>query len=180
MLGKGEKEILKKLLKKWLLSTLVVALGITCVPVQSFAIQDIEVEPTTMETTLSEYPEIGKQQSGNKSQEIDGLECVPEVAKKLSSGRKTGIIKGMTETSVAPKGNATRAQGAVILKRFMSSFVWAGPPTDQEWVLTFKSKSWVVSEQVPVTCFNSLLFFSLSNAHTALDTVVDTWSVTND
>ena len=53
---------------------------------------------------------------------------------------QTGIIKGMTETTAAPKGNATRAQGAVILKRFMSSFVWAGPPTDQEWVLTFNDE----------------------------------------
>jgi len=50
---------------------------------------------------------------------------------------QTGIIKGMTETAVAPKGNATRAQGAVILKRFMQSFVWAGPPSNGEWVLTF-------------------------------------------
>ena len=53
---------------------------------------------------------------------------------------KTGIIKGMTETTVAPKGNATRAQGAVILKRFMQMFVWAGPPTDQEWVLKFNDE----------------------------------------
>jgi len=52
----------------------------------------------------------------------------------------TGIIKGMTETTVAPKGNATRAQGAVILKRFMQMFVWAGPPTDEEWVLTFNDE----------------------------------------
>ena len=53
---------------------------------------------------------------------------------------QTGIIKGMTETTVAPKGNATRAQGAVILKRFMQSFVWAGPPTDEEWVMTFNDE----------------------------------------
>ncbi|MBQ7039418.1 MAG: S-layer homology domain-containing protein, partial [Clostridia bacterium] len=52
----------------------------------------------------------------------------------------TGIIKGMTETTVAPKGNATRAQGAVILKRFMQFFVWAGPPSDEEWVLTFNDE----------------------------------------
>ena len=50
---------------------------------------------------------------------------------------QTGLIKGMTDTTVVPKGNATRAQGAVILKRFMQSFVWAGPPTNGEWVLTF-------------------------------------------
>ena len=52
----------------------------------------------------------------------------------------TGIIKGMTETTVAPKGNATRAQGAVILKRFMQMFVWAGPPADKEWVMTFNDE----------------------------------------
>ena len=53
---------------------------------------------------------------------------------------QTGIIKGMTETTVSPKGNATRAQGAVILKRFMQLFVWGGPPTDEEWVLTFSDE----------------------------------------
>ena len=49
----------------------------------------------------------------------------------------TDIIKGMTDTTVVPKGTATRAQGAVILKRFMSYFVWSGPPVGQDWVLTF-------------------------------------------
>ena len=53
---------------------------------------------------------------------------------------QTEIIKGMTETTVAPCGNATRAQGAVILKRFMQLFVWAGPPTDNEWVLMFNDE----------------------------------------
>ena len=53
---------------------------------------------------------------------------------------QTGIIKGMTETTAAPRGNATRAQGAVILKRFMQLFVWAGPPKDQEWVLMFNDE----------------------------------------
>ena len=53
---------------------------------------------------------------------------------------QSGIIKGMTETSAAPHGNATRAQGAVILKRFMQLFVWAGPPTDEEWVMTFNDE----------------------------------------
>ena len=53
---------------------------------------------------------------------------------------QTGIIKGMTDTTVAPRGNATRAQGAVILKRFMQQFVWAGPPTNDEWVLTFNDE----------------------------------------
>jgi len=53
---------------------------------------------------------------------------------------QTGIIKGMTDTTVVPKGNATRAQGAVILKRFMQLFVWGGPPTDEEWVMTFSDE----------------------------------------
>ncbi len=53
---------------------------------------------------------------------------------------QTGIIKGTSDTSVSPKDNATRAQGAVILKRFMQSFVWAGPPTDEEWVMTFNDE----------------------------------------
>ncbi len=53
---------------------------------------------------------------------------------------KTGIIKGTTETTAAPGDNATRAQGAVILKRFMQAFIWAGPPADKEWVLTFNDE----------------------------------------
>ena len=53
---------------------------------------------------------------------------------------QTGIIKGTSETTVSPMENATRAQGAVILKRFMQSFVWAGPPSDQEWVMTFNDE----------------------------------------
>ncbi len=50
---------------------------------------------------------------------------------------QTEIIKGTSDTTVSPKENATRAQGAVILKRFMQLFVWAGPPADQEWELMF-------------------------------------------
>ena len=53
---------------------------------------------------------------------------------------QTGIIKGTSDTTVSPKENATRAQGAVILKRFMQQFVWAGPPTNDEWVLTFSDE----------------------------------------
>ncbi|MBQ2967312.1 MAG: S-layer homology domain-containing protein [Clostridia bacterium] len=52
----------------------------------------------------------------------------------------TGIIKGTSDTTVSPKDNANRAQGAVILKRFMQLFVWAGPPTNDEWVLTFNDE----------------------------------------
>ena len=50
---------------------------------------------------------------------------------------QTGIIKGTSDTTVSPAENATRAQGAVVLKRFMQQFVWAGPRTDAEWELTF-------------------------------------------
>ncbi len=53
---------------------------------------------------------------------------------------KTGIIKGTSDTTVSALDNATRAQGAVILKRFMQMFVWAGPPTDEEWTLTFNDE----------------------------------------
>ena len=53
---------------------------------------------------------------------------------------QTGIIKGTSDTTVSPMDNATRAQGAVILKRFMQMFVWAGPPTDEEWVMTFNDE----------------------------------------
>ena len=53
---------------------------------------------------------------------------------------QTGIIKGTSDTTVSPKENATRAQGAVILKRFMQQFVWAGPPSEGEWVMTFNDE----------------------------------------
>ena len=53
---------------------------------------------------------------------------------------QTGIIKGTTDTTVSPKETATRAQAAVILKRFMQQFVWAGPPKNNEWVLTFQDE----------------------------------------
>ncbi len=53
---------------------------------------------------------------------------------------KTGIIKGTSETTVSALENATRAQGAVILKRFMQMFVWAGPPTNEAWTLTFNDE----------------------------------------
>ena len=53
---------------------------------------------------------------------------------------RTGIIKGTTDTTVSPMDNATRAQGAVILKRFMQLFIWAGPPTNDEWVMTFNDE----------------------------------------
>ncbi|MBQ2968565.1 MAG: S-layer homology domain-containing protein [Clostridia bacterium] len=53
---------------------------------------------------------------------------------------QAGIIKGTSDTTVSPLETATRAQAAVILKRFMEGFVWAGPPTDEEWVLTFNDE----------------------------------------
>ena len=49
-------------------------------------------------------------------------------------------------------------------------------------MLTFLSKSGVVTPQVPVTALNSLLLLGLALTHTALglQTVVDTWSVSDD
>ena len=74
----------------------------------------------------------------------DAFQDTAEVSDWAKDGLKyliqTGIIKGTTDTTVSPKENATRAQGAVILKRFMQSFVWAGPPIDQEWVMTFSDE----------------------------------------
>ena len=55
--------------------------------------------------------------------------------------------------------NATRAQGAVILKRFMQMFVWAGPPTDEEWVLTFNDEFFVslYNNQINILLINHYL-----------------------
>ena len=53
---------------------------------------------------------------------------------------RTGIIKGTSDTKVSPEQTATRAQAAVILKRFMEGFVWSGPSSDEDWVLTFNDE----------------------------------------
>ena len=53
---------------------------------------------------------------------------------------QAGLIKGTSDTTVSPLETATRAQAAVILKRFMESFVWSGPSSDEEWVLTFNDE----------------------------------------
>ena len=47
-------------------------------------------------------------------------------------------ITGGTVGSMS--ASVTRAQAAVVLKRFMSAYVWAGPPTDEEWVMTFNDE----------------------------------------
>ena len=53
---------------------------------------------------------------------------------------------------------------------------------EREWVLAFLSQCWVEAPQVPVTALNSLLLLGLALTHTALglQTVVDTWSVSDD
>ncbi len=53
---------------------------------------------------------------------------------------QAGLIKGTSDTTVAPRETATRAQAAVILKRFMEGFVWSGPSSDEEWVLSFNDE----------------------------------------
>ena len=53
---------------------------------------------------------------------------------------------------------------------------------ERERVLAFLSQSWVVAPEVPVTALDGFLFFCLRFAHAALglQTVVDTWSVSDD
>ena len=71
----------------------------------------------------------------------DTFPDVGDVNQKTEKGLKTlvqiGILKGVADewgvVTISPKANATRAQGAVILKRFMEMFVWAGPTTDKQW-----------------------------------------------
>ena len=68
-------------------------------------------------------------------------ESVSEWAKEpLQYMVQAGLIKGTSDTEISPQEKATRAQATVILKRFMESFVWSGPPTDEEWVLTFNDE----------------------------------------
>ncbi len=68
-------------------------------------------------------------------------DAVSEWAKEaMSYLTRTNIIKGTTDTTVSPKETATRAQGTVILKRFMQQFVWAGPPKGENWVMTFNDE----------------------------------------
>ena len=49
-----------------------------------------------------------------------------------------------------------------------------------EGILALVSQTRIITEAVPVACFNSLLLLELRNAHAALDTVVDTGSVADD
>ena len=51
-----------------------------------------------------------------------------------------------------------------------------------EWVLALLCKTWVEAPQVPVATFNGLCLFCLALAHAALglETVVDTWSVSDN
>ena len=49
-----------------------------------------------------------------------------------------------------------------------------------ERILAFFFQSRVVTPQVPVTALNSLFFFFLALTHTGFQTVVDTWSVSDD
>jgi len=49
-----------------------------------------------------------------------------------------GIMKGSTATTFSPLKHATRAEATVILKRYLETVVWSGPPTTAEWGLTFQ------------------------------------------
>ncbi|MBR3941771.1 MAG: S-layer homology domain-containing protein, partial [Clostridia bacterium] len=96
--------------------------------------------------TYNAIKKIGKNDEGLKDMPDDyakftDTDSVSEWAEEaLKYLIKTGIIKGTSETTVSALDNATRAQGAVILKRFMRQFIWAGPSADEEWVLTFNDE----------------------------------------
>ena len=51
---------------------------------------------------------------------------------------------------------------------------------ESEWVLVCALESWVVSVEVPVTALDSELLLLLAETHASLETVVDTWSVSDD
>lgn len=51
-----------------------------------------------------------------------------------------GVINGTSDTTLSPKNTATRAEAAALLKRYMETCVWSGPPAGQEWVLTFSDE----------------------------------------
>ena len=48
------------------------------------------------------------------------------------------------------------------------------------WVVALILEKWIVVPEVPVTTLYGLLTDSLSTRHTALDTVVDTWSISDN
>ena len=60
-------------------------------------------------------------------------------------GRKTHWIwllmlasrKGDDSNCIRPGDCASRAESAVMLKRFLEAFVWSGPPSGQEWEIAF-------------------------------------------
>ena len=48
-----------------------------------------------------------------------------------------GILKGDDSNCIRPGDCASRAESAVMLKRFLEAFVWSGPPSGQEWEIAF-------------------------------------------
>jgi beta-glucanase (GH16 family) len=53
---------------------------------------------------------------------------------------RTGILNGYSQTELGGKRTASRAEAAVLLKRFLQTYVWAGPPVSSEWEITFQDE----------------------------------------
>ncbi|WP_158606426.1 S-layer homology domain-containing protein [Paenibacillus ginsengarvi] len=51
-----------------------------------------------------------------------------------------GIMEGSTNGAYEPAGTVTRAQMTVILKHYLQTIEWAGPPTGSGWELSFQDE----------------------------------------
>ncbi len=70
----------------------------------------------------------------------DKTEISPFAQESFSYLVHMGVINGTSDTTLSPKNTATRAEAAALLKRYMETCVWSGPPAGQEWVLTFNDE----------------------------------------
>ena len=110
-----------------------------------------------------------------------GPSIVIAYAPCINHGLKKGMGKAQAEEAAAVEcgyWHLWRYNPALeeeVLEAFPLRFL----RVECEWVLAFFFESWVVTPQVPVTAFYCSCFFSLCLAHTLLQTVVDTWSVSN-
>ncbi|MBQ2967172.1 MAG: S-layer homology domain-containing protein [Clostridia bacterium] len=70
----------------------------------------------------------------------DKTDINPFAAESFNVLVHMGVINGTSDTTLSPKNTATRAEAAALLKRYMETCVWSGPPAGQEWVMTFNDE----------------------------------------
>ncbi|HAX95143.1 MAG TPA: hypothetical protein DCY35_01260 [Prolixibacteraceae bacterium] len=76
----------------------------------------------------------------NKFYRLHDVSSISSQAKKaVEMVIHLGIMSGI-EGRFDPGGRITRAHATVIIKKFLQTIVWAGPPTSSQWELTFQDE----------------------------------------